>query len=509
MSREENFDVVVVGGGPGGSTAAPLIARQGHRVLLLERDRFPRYHIGESLLPATIHGICAILGVSEEIHAAGFVKKMGGTLRWGRRPEPWTFWFEEARVIKGRPGYAFQVERSKFDHILLRNAARKGVDVREGCLVRDVIFEDGRAVGVRFVDADKRESVARAHYVVDASGLSGLLANRIGERVYDKFFRNLALFGYFKHGKRFPEERRKGNIISAAFKEGWIWYIPLSDELTSVGAVVPVEHASRIKEMGNEAALMAYLQACPLIHDFLEPATRVTEGQYGEIRILRDFSYLNTKFWAPGAVLVGDSACFIDPVFSSGVHLATYAGLLAARSVNTCLRGELDEERCFDEYEKRYRREYGVFYEFLLGFYEMHKEEDSYFWKARKILNAPEDARGAFVQLVAGLSNESEPLFMDADNFMRSAQGQAAVLEALSESAATGQPVSEEVRQEAFRRGKIFFRERAQMWAGKARLDSGGTFGDASEMPIFDGGLITSADGLHWRAPPGAAPLSA
>jgi hypothetical protein len=112
------------------------------------------------------------------------------------------------------------------------------------------------------------------------------------------------------------------------------------------------------------------------------------------------------------------------------------------------------------------------------------------------------------VQLVAGLSNESEPLFMDAGSFMRSAQGQAKVLEALSESAATGQPVPQDVQQEAFRRGKIFFRERAQMWAGKARVDGGGAFGDASEMPIFEGGLVTSADGLHWRAP-GAVPMSA
>jgi len=501
MSQAEKFDVVVVGGGPGGSTAGALIAQQGHEVLLLERDRFPRYHIGESLLPATVHGICAILGLSEEIHAAGFVKKMGGTLRWGKRPEPWTFWFEEARVIQGRPGYAFQVERSKFDHILLRNAARKGVDVREGCLVREVIFEDGRAVGVRFVDEKKNESVARSRYVVDATGLSGLLANRIGERVYDKFFRNLALFGYFLGGKRFPEERRKGNIISAAFNEGWIWYIPLSAELTSVGAVVPVEHAARIKGMGNEPALMAYVNDCPIIQEFLAQASRVTEGQYGEIRILRDFSYLNTKFWSPGAVLVGDAACFIDPVFSSGVHLATYAGLLAARSVNTCLRGELDEARCFEEYEKRYRREYGVFYEFLLAFYEMHVEEDSYFWAARKILSAQEDARESFVRLVAGLANDTEPLFTSADSFLESARGQADVLEALSESAATGQSVPENVRQEAFRRGKIFFRERSKMWEGNARVASGGWYGDTSEAPIFEGGLITSSDGLHWRAP--------
>jgi FAD-dependent halogenase len=501
QQEQERFDVIVVGGGPGGSTAAALIAEQGHKVLLLEREHFPRYHIGESLLPGTVHSICALLGLTEEIHAAGFVKKMGGTFRWGSRPEPWTFLFSETKLASGqRPPYAFQVERSKFDDILLRNAGRKGADVREGCSVREVLFEGERAVGVRYAGEGRPESTALARFVVDASGQSGLLANRIGQRVYDRFFRNLAVWGYFQGGKRFPEEGRRGNVISAAFEEGWIWYIPLSDQLTSVGAVVPVEQAGHIKELGQEAALYGYIDACPLIKDFLSPATRVTDGQYGAIRILRDFSYLATRFWTPGAVLVGDAACFIDPVFSSGVHLATYSGLLAARSINTVLRGELDEPLCFTEYERRYRREYGVFYEFLMAFYDMHQERDSYFWTARKVLNAQKEAREAFVQLVAGLSNEREPLFLDADAFLASARRRTGMLEALSEASVTGD-LPDEAREEAVRFGRIFFRERAQLWQAQERARRGEPLSDLLETPIFEDGLIASTDGLRWQRP--------
>src|SRR5438093_1553406 len=141
MSNTHVYDCIVIGGGPGGSTVATLVAKQGYRVLLLEREHFPRYHIGESLLPATVHGICAMLGVSDEVHAAGFVRKYGGTLRWGRNGDPWSFQFSEAHLLPGRPDFAYQVERSKFDHILLRNAARHGVEVREGHAVHDVIFD--------------------------------------------------------------------------------------------------------------------------------------------------------------------------------------------------------------------------------------------------------------------------------------------------------------------------------------------------------------------------------
>jgi len=372
-SSTESFDVIVIGGGPGGSTAASFVAMQGHRVLLLDRDTFPRHQIGESLLPATVHGICAMLGMTGELAAANFPRKRGGTFRWGSSPEPWTFTFAKNTDAPG--GFAYQVERERFDKMLLDNSRRKGVDVREGHMVEDILFEDGRASAVRFTDDKGNAKVATARFIVDAGGnRSQKYCVDVGERVYSKFFQNVALYGYFEHGKRLPAPNQ-GNILSCAFRDGWFWYIPLSDTLTSVGAVVSRE-AAKLMQGGHEEAYAAFIQACPLISDYLANAKRVETGAYAGLRLRKDYSYCHTKFWTPGLVRIGDAACFIDPVFSSGVHLATYSALLAARSINTSLKGGaagVPEEACFSEFERRYRREYGNFYQFLVAFYDMHQ----------------------------------------------------------------------------------------------------------------------------------------
>src|SRR5436190_15344372 len=156
----QSFDVIVVGGGPAGSTVASFIAMDGNKVLLLEREKFPRHQIGESLLPATINGICVMLGVSEELAKANFTHKLGGTYRWGRHPEPWSFTFGPSSMIPGSQAFAYQVERMKFDHILLNNARRKGVDVREQHTVTEVLEEDGRVKGVGFTDDHTQKKTA-------------------------------------------------------------------------------------------------------------------------------------------------------------------------------------------------------------------------------------------------------------------------------------------------------------------------------------------------------------
>nr|BFE50783.1 hypothetical protein GCM10017745_42100 [Saccharothrix mutabilis subsp. capreolus] len=238
MTETIETDVVVVGGGPCGSTVATLVAGQGHRVVLLEKERFPRYQIGESLLPSTVQGICRLLGVSDELEAAGFPLKRGGTFRWGVNPEPWTFAFGISPKFAGTASTAYQVERMKFDQILLDNARRKGVDVREEHAVNDVLEEDGRVCGVTCTDASGVRREIRAKYVVDASGNTSRIHVKVGgKRQYSEFFRNIALFGYFLGGKRMPEPV-SGNILAVAFEHGWFWYIPLSDELTSVGVVL-------------------------------------------------------------------------------------------------------------------------------------------------------------------------------------------------------------------------------------------------------------------------------
>lgn len=202
---DPEYDLIVVGGGPAGSTAAAAVAMRGHRVLLLERETFPRYQIGESLLPATVHGLCGILGVAEEVAEAGFTLKRGGTLRWGRDPKPWQFSFSMTPRLPEPTATAFQVERSRFDEILLRNAARVGAEVREGSTVRRTVADDERVRGVEYTDGDGNARTTYGRYVIDASGNTSRVHSGVGgTRVYSDFFRNLAVFGYFAGGRRLP-----------------------------------------------------------------------------------------------------------------------------------------------------------------------------------------------------------------------------------------------------------------------------------------------------------------
>ncbi len=481
----EEFDVVVAGGGPGGSTVATLVAMQGHRVLLLEKEVFPRYQIGESLLPSTVHGVCKMLGVADELAAAGFPVKRGGTFRWGARPDPWTFSFSVSPRITGASSFAYQVERAKFDQILLTNAKRKGVVVRENSTVTDVLEDGERVTGVRYTDSDGAEHEVSATFVIDASGNKSKLYSKVGgSRNYSEFFRSLALFGYFEGGKRLPEPY-SGNILSVAFDSGWFWYIPLSDKLTSVGCVVRREDAEKVQG-DREKAYQALIDECPLISEYLSDAQRVTSGNYGELRIRKDYSYHQTAFWRPGMILVGDAACFVDPVFSSGVHLATYSGLLAARSINSVLAGDLDEKTALIEFEARYRREYGVYYEFLVAFYEMHVNEESYFWQAKKVTHSEHTDIESFVDLVGGVSSGEAALaagriaehsaeFASAVDQM--ADGDNASMVPLFKSHVVKQ-VMQEGGQEQMR---VVLGEDAE-----------------PELPLFPGGLVTSPDGMKW-----------
>ena len=489
----DEADVVVVGGGPGGSTLATLVAMRGHRVILLEKEKFPRWQIGESLLPSTVHGVCRLTGVADELAKAGFTKKRGGTQRWGANPEPWTFAFSVSPKMTGETSYAYQVERSKFDQSLLDHARHMGVDVREQHAVTDVIDDSDRVHGVSYTDPSGNPGTIHAKYVVDASGNKSRIYQRAGtSRQYSEFFRSLALFGYFEGGKRLPEPN-SGNILSCAFDSGWFWYIPLSPALTSVGAVVRHDLAGKIQG-DPQAALASLIAECPMISDYLRDAKRVTEGQYGQLRVRKDYSYANTKFWRPGMALVGDAACFVDPIFSSGVHLATYGALLAARSINSVLAQTVGEDTAFREFEQRYRREFGVFYEFLVSFYDMHVDENSYFWSAKKVTDSTSSGLESFVSLVGGVSSGEDALATAktlAQRYKsRSSEFATAVDQLVANKEQTMVPlIRSSIVKHAMQEGA---KEQARVLLGQ---DSG------PEIPLFDGGLIASPDGLGWSLP--------
>jgi halogenation protein CepH len=345
---------------------------------------------------------------------------------------------------------------------------------------------------VRCLDGG-RERAVRARYVVDASGSTGRLHQLVGgSREFSEFFRNLALFGYYENGKRLAGDRA-GNILCIAFNGGWFWYIPLSDTLTSVGAVVRREFATRIQG-DPERALASFVAECPTVQDYLAGAHRVTEGVYGKVRVRKDYSYHQTRFWRPGMVCVGDAACFVDPVFSSGVHLATYGALLAARSICSTIAGLVPESEAFREFENRYRREYAVFYEFLTSFYDMHADEQSYFWRARKVTRSDRREQEAFVELVGGLSSGEFDL-----------AGPDAVARGLAAKSAEITDAVNHVREDPD--GSMMplltssvvraaMRESAEV---QARAQRGGGLG--AKRPMFPGGLVPSPDGLLWQRP--------
>jgi halogenation protein CepH len=334
---------------------------------------------------------------------------------------------------------------------------------------------------------------------VDASGNRSSLYKHVGTRQYSEFFRNIAVFGYFEGGKRLPQPN-SGNILSVAFDSGWFWYIPLSETLTSVGAVVRDDMASKIQ--GDlEAGMQSLIAECPLIAEYLSGARRITEGRYGQLRVRKDYSYSNTRLWRPGMALVGDAACFVDPVFSSGVHLATYSALLAARSINSVLAGKVAEELAFREFELRYQREFNVFYEFLVSFYDMHVDENSYFWSAKKVTESTSSELESFVDLVGGISS-AETALTKAETLARRFKGESAEFAEAVDQVIAGK---QESMLPLFRSSVV---QRAMQEAGQVQALAILGEDAETEAPLFAGGLVPSSNGMFWAVPEGGRSAS-
>ena len=409
MAQQSIADIAIIGGGPAGSAAATMLARQGWRVVLLERDRFPREHVGESLLPASMP-VLEELGAMEAVQAAGFLPKYGATMVWGRDPEPWSWHFRETSV---QYLHAYQVWRPTFDHILLKNARALGVDVREGCRVGSVEWgeKDSTAVLHYVSDTAGQQNLA-ARFVVDASGQAALLAQQSGTRRWDSFFQNLAVYAYFEGAAPLPSPD-ENNIFIEAFEHGWFWTIPLGSAapvnagetgLSSVGAVVDNQTGQDgIRRLGAREFLFEQLAQAPHTKAMLRNA-RWASGP----NVVRDWSYSAERTTGNWFVMTGDSACFVDPLFSSGVHLALMSGVMAAAYATTALKAtESGDEQLRDSagevYQELYYKEYNQFREMARLFYASNLTSDSYFWEARRITGENEfTPRQSFIQAVAG-----------------------------------------------------------------------------------------------------------
>jgi flavin-dependent dehydrogenase len=387
-------DVLVIGGGPGGSTAATMLARQGHQVVLLERTHFPRHHIGESLLPSSMP-VLEELGVLPALQHAGFLRKWGATMIWGREKTPWSWYFGETNR---KYPHTYQVWRPHFDQLLLDNSRAHGVDVREGHAVREVVFEDGRAVGARFTADDGIERVAQARFIVDASGQSALLGRQLDLRRWDASFQNLAVYGYFAGAERLPAPDET-NLLVESYPHGWFWNIPLHNGWMSVGAVVDSHIGQEgMRHESPQRFLIEQITQAPYTRQMLHDANLA----YGPF-VIKDWSYLSDEVVGDGYILVGDAACFVDPLFSSGVHLALMAGVLAAAYVTTALKDTRMGAAAAHVYKDLYYKEYHHFHDMAALFYSSNRSTDSYFWEARRLFGHGHlSPRQAFLHAVAG-----------------------------------------------------------------------------------------------------------
>ncbi|MEV4054578.1 NAD(P)/FAD-dependent oxidoreductase [Amycolatopsis sp. NPDC049688] len=395
MTGKEDFDVVVIGGGPGGSATAGLLAQQGHKVLVLEKEKFPRYHIGESLITGSMPTIEA-LGLRDKLDRMGYVRKYGGTLLWGRNQGAWDFRFTEASEYE----YTFQVRRADFDSVLLARARELGALVIEEASVQDVLFEGDRAVGVRYLrKSDAEPTTVNSKLVVDASGQQHLLARKLDLIEYHNDLRNLAVWAYFQGCNRYSGTRW-GDTLTENRPNGWFWFIPLSDGTVSVGYVTPIE---AFKKSGKtlEELHASELAAADEITSLTAPATRVSG-----FRTIKDWSYTCKKFYGPGWALVGDAAAFIDPLLSTGVGLTLRGSLGLFETANLALHNPNEEKALYERYERNYREFLNSLLEFVRFFYDRTKSKEDY-WEAAQQSIDPKRQRPRkidFARMLSGVS---------------------------------------------------------------------------------------------------------
>ena len=324
-ASDTTADVVIIGGGPAGSTTATLLAQKGHRVTLFERERFPRFHIGESLIPET-YWVLERLNMLEKMKRSHFVKKYSVQFvnANGRHSAPFYFWDNKPHECS----QTWQVVRSEFDQMMLENAREHGVDAREGVHVLEVLFDGTRAVGVRIRDEAGERRDVFAKVVVDASGQAALLQNRFKLRLWDPFLNKGAIWTYW-HGAYRDTGRDEGAtmVVQTTSKSGWFWYIPLHGDIVSLGVVAPFDDLFKGRG-GHEQTYHEEVDRCPAIKGRVAGGRRVT-GYFAT----RDYSYRSKTVAGDGWVLVGDAFGFLDPLYSSGVLLALKSGQLASDAI--------------------------------------------------------------------------------------------------------------------------------------------------------------------------------
>ena len=356
------YDVIVIGAGPAGSTAAALLAEKGRRVLVLEKEKFPRYHIGESLMPFCWFTLNR-LGLVDQMNQRAFVKKhsVQFVTQDGRQSQPFYFFqhYDHPSAV------SWQIERSEFDLMMMENARSKGADVLELTPVQRVLRDDsGRVTGVEARNAEGELFEAHAPVTLDCSGRDQIATAREGWRVKDPQLNKLAIWTYYSGARRDTGLDEGNTTVAYVEGRGWFWYIPLKNDVVSLGIVADKDYL--FSETKDPAAIMAReIQRNTWIKDHLEGGT-----QFGEYWVTSEFSYRSRYCAGDGLVLAGDAFAFLDPVFSSGVYLALKSGELAADAIDAALTAGDTSASRFAEYGDRLCRGLENMRKLVYAFYD-------------------------------------------------------------------------------------------------------------------------------------------
>ncbi len=395
-------DVAIIGGGPSGSTAATLLARAGFSVTVLEREQFPREHIGESLLPIAYLALDQ-LGITDEVLQAGFVRKYGATYIWGRSREPWTLRFSE---VLEDAFFAFQVNRADFDKLLLDHSERQGATVWEQTQVTDVVQTGGRVTGLQWRADDGREGELSSRYVLDCSGQGALLANRFDLREFNDAMNHVSLSGYYRGARTLSQVypdltlNDDGNLHIVSSEAGWFWHIPLAGDISSVGFITDTVHIRGKTPEERTQYFLDNVAACPELLRLLDSAEWITDS----VAMDSDWSFFCKSFYGPGWMVCGDASCFVDPVLSSGIALSMNGAIRAAMSLTATLRQPDLEPLAMDWYDTEYRETAQDFLDLALHWYHGERKRDDWFWVARRIVDPSKNfsLQQAFALIASG-----------------------------------------------------------------------------------------------------------